>query len=187
MDLELDAIVIEIGGNARQVKGVVASVPDENGKFQLVVGDATVTVLVQDGTKIFGMDGELGPDAIVVDETIVVEGVLIESDEPDQIDGINAALIFIGDVVDDEMLSGKIGVPLDANIATFILMTDSGDLCVQVIEDGIITLVSKGDDGSVSEMGDFSDLAEGQSVEVFGHAGVAGCFQANEVVVDLTG
>jgi hypothetical protein len=186
IDLELDAIVIEIGGNAGQFKGVVASAPDENGKFQLVVGKETVTVLVQDATKIFGIDGVLGPDAIVVDGTIVVEGVVVKSTDPDQSDGINAALIFIGDVVDDQMLRGKIVEPLDADTRSFILATDGGDLCVQLLEEAKVILVSSSDDGSVSEEGDFSDLAPGQSVEVFGHSGVGGCFQANEVVVAVT-
>jgi uncharacterized protein DUF4382 len=186
-DVELDAIVIEIGGTATQTKGVVLSEPDQNGKFQLGVGeDETVTVLVQDGTKIFGVDGERGIDAIVVDLTIVVEGVVVTSDNPEQSDGINAALIFLDDAVAEESLSGKIVEPLDSVNRSFNLATDRGDMCVEVADDAKIIFVSHGDDGSVSEEGDFSDLAPGQSAEVFGYSGVGGCFRANEVVVDLS-
>jgi Domain of unknown function (DUF4382) len=187
MDVELDAVVIEIGDNATQTKGVVLSEPDQNGKFQLGVGeDETVTVLVQDGTRIFGKDGERGIDAIVIDLTIVVEGVVVKSENPDQSDGINAALIFLDDAVAKESLSGKIVEPLDSVNRSFNLATDRGDMCVEVADDAKIILVSHGDDGSVSEEGDFSDLAPGQSAEVFGYSGVGGCFQANEVVVDLS-
>jgi len=187
MDLELDAIVIEIGGNATQTKGVVLSEPDENGKFQMAVGeDETVTVLIQDGTKIFGSDGELGVDAIVVDTTILVEGVIVESGDPETPDGLNAALIFVDDAVADEMLSGNIIDPLAADTMSFGLATDSGDQCVELVEEAEITLVSVSGDGTVNEAGEFSDLAVGQSVEVFGQSGIGGCFQAGEVVVDLT-
>jgi Domain of unknown function (DUF4382) len=186
-DVELDAVVIEIGGTATQTKGVVLSEPDQNGKFQLGVGkDEIVTVLVQDGTKIFGIDGERGIDAIVIDLTIVVEGVVVKSENPDQSDGINAALIFLDDAVAGESLSGKIVEPLDSVNRSFNLATDSGDMCVELADEAKIILVSHGDDGSVSEEGDFSDLAPGQSVEVFGYSGVGGCFQASEVVVEET-
>ena len=187
MDLELDAIVIEIGGNATQTKGVVLSAPDENGKFQMAVGeDETVTVLIQDGTKFFGSDGELGVDAIVVDTTILVEGFIVESGDPETPNGLNAALIFVDDAVADEMLSGNIIDPLAADTMSFGLATDSGDQCVELVEEALITLVSQSADGTMNETGEFSDLAVGQSVEVFGHAGIGGCFQADEGVVDLT-
>jgi len=187
MDLELDAIVIEIGGNAEQIKGVVASEPDENGKFQLIVGEEeTVTVVLQDGTKIFGKDGELGSDSIVMGAKIAVEGVRVESDNPDQSDGFFAALIFVDDAVADESLSGKIVEPLDEASSSFNLATDGGDVCVKLLEEAKITLVSQDGDGTISKEGEFSDLAVGQSVEVFGQSGTGGCFQANEVVVDLS-
>jgi hypothetical protein len=55
-----------------------------------------------------------------------------------------------------------------------------------LVEEAVITLVSESADGTMNEVGEFSDLAVGQSVAVFGHAGIGGCFQAGEVVVDLT-
>jgi len=54
------------------------------------------------------------------------------------------------------------------------------------VEDAVITLVSTSVDGTMNEVGEFGDLAVGQSVEVFGDFGIGGCFQADEVVVDLT-
>ena len=187
MDLELDAIVIEIGGNATQVKGVVLGEPDENGKFQIgVAEDEVMTVLVQDDTKIFGEDGKLGVDAIVVDKTIVVEGVVVESGSPDQPDGINAALIFVDDADDDVSLAGKIIDPLAPETMSFGLATDGGDACVELVEEAKIIIVSQTADGTMNEEGEFSDLAVGQSAEVEGHAGIGGCFQAEELVVDVT-
>jgi Domain of unknown function (DUF4382) len=187
MDLELDAIVIEIGGNATQTRGVVLSVPDENGKFEMAVGEEeNVTVQVQDGTKIFGADGERDIGAIVVGAKILVEGVHVESANPEQNDGIFSALIFVDDRIEHESLGGKIIDPLDANTMSFSLATDSGDRCVELVEEADIILVSQSDDGIVIEHGEFNDLALGQSVKTFGRLGVGGCFQAKEVVVDLT-
>jgi hypothetical protein len=187
MDLELDAIVVEIGGNATQTKGVVVSAPDVNGKFQIVDGTGeTVTVLLQDGTKIFSKDGELSPDAIVVDQTIVVEGVVVPSDDPATADAIYAALIFMDDAVEGEVLLGKIVVPLDPDNESFVLATDVGDLCVKLADEAKIILVLHSDDGTVIEKGEFSDLEAGQKAAVFGHSGVGGCFQTEEVVVEET-
>jgi hypothetical protein len=69
---------------------------------------------------------------------------------------------------------------------SFGLATDSGDKCVELVEEAVITLVSESADGTMNETGEFSDLAVGQSVAVFGHSGIGGCFQAGEVVADLT-
>lgn len=186
VDVQLEALVVEIGGNATQSRGVVLSPPDDNGMFELGIGeDEIVTVFVQEGTKIFGKHGALGIDAIVVDLMLLVEGVVVPSDGPDTNDVINAALIFLDDAKDDEVLSGTIVEPLDADNRSFNLATDDGDVCVVLLEDAKITLVSQGDDGTVNKEGEFSDLELGQSVRVFGHSGTGGCFEANEVVVDL--
>jgi len=192
MDLELDAIVIEIGGNAMHIKGVVASRPDENGQFQLTVdSDQVVIVELQNGTKILGEDGELGPDAIVVGAEIDIEGVVARAETADDPDPIRAALIIIDEQDEDDSLSGTIIEPLvEALISdnrSFNLATDDGDACVDLTDEPKITLVSQSSEGTVNENGEFSDLELEQSVEVFGHSGVGGCFQANEVVVDLTG
>ena len=187
MDLELDAIVIEIGGNASRLKGVVLNPPNENGKFELAVGEGrTTTVQLQDATKIFGQDGPLGPDALATGTTILVEGVVETSSNPDVNDLIWAALVFVNVEDDEESLSGKIVDPIDAVNESFILMTDVGDVCVEVLEEATIILVSQDSEGTISKEGMFSDLEPLQSVIVIGQSGVGGCFQANEVVVDLT-
>jgi hypothetical protein len=188
MDLEIDAIVIEIGGNEQQINGVVVNPPNENGKFELAVGDGqTMTVQLQDGTKIFGADGPLGPEALLTGTTILVEGVVEMSENPDVNDLIWAALIFVDVEHDEESLSGEILDEPDPATRTFRVSADSGDVCVEVAEEAKIILVSQDSDGTVSKEGMFSDLELGQSVVVFGQSGVGGCFQANEVVVDLTG
>jgi hypothetical protein len=65
-------------------------------------------------------------------------------------------------------------------------MTDVGDVCVNLVEEARIFLISQDDTGTVVKEGMFGDLESGQSVEVFGESGVGGCFQASDVVVDLT-
>jgi hypothetical protein len=88
--------------------------------------------------------------------------------------------------VDDEILLGKIMVPLDPVNESFVLATDGGDLCVELADKAHIILVSYSDDATVNEEGEFIDLAAGQTAAVFGHSGVGGCFQANEVIVEET-
>ncbi len=145
-----------------------------------------MTVQVQDGTKIFGADGERDIGAIVPGVKILVEGAHVESANPEQNDGIFAALIFVDDRIEHESLSGEIIDPLDANTMSFSLATDGGDRCVELVEEAEIILVSQSEDGITIEHGEFNDLAVGQSVKAFGNFGVGGCFQAKEVVVDLS-
>jgi len=188
MDFELDALVIEIGGTASQVKGVVVNPPNDNGKFELAVGGGqTMTVQLQDGTKIFGVDGALDPAALLTGTTILVEGVVEMSDNPDVNDLIWAALVFVDVESDEESLSGEITDEPNPDTRSFRVSADSADICVEVAEEAKIILVSQDSDGTISKEGMFSDLELGQSVVVFGQSGVGGCFQANEVVVDLTG
>ena len=185
VDVELDAIVVEIGGNASQVKGVVSSAPDDQGQFRMTIEkDETVVVQLQEGTKVFGHDGELGPDAIVEGISVEVEGVIVKPELESDPNLIRAALIIISDDVTVEKLTGTIAEPVDPENMSFNLATEDGDRCVELTEDAEITLVSQGQDGAVSEMGEFSDLAAGQSAAVMGQFSMGGCFQADEVIVE---
>jgi len=183
-----DAIVIEIGGNADQVKGIVASTPDENGRFDFVVDkDVVVTVQIQEGTKIIGTDGELDRSALVIAQKAEIEGVVVKAAVTGDPDTIRAALILIDDGYYEDKLSGTIATPLDSSNMSFMLSTASGDLCVDLNSDSTITLISETADGTQVKIGTFADLASGQSVAAYGQQGATGCFDASDVVVDLTG
>lgn len=183
-----EAIVIEIGGNASQVKGIVASTPDENDQFDLVVDKGVVVAVeIQEGAKIFGKDGELDQSAIVIAQKIEVEGVIVKAPAEGDLDTIRAALMIIGDGLNDDKLSGTIAPPLDAENMTFVLMAGAGDRCVELNKDALIIFVSQNTDGTEVKIGTFADLADGQSADTYGQQGSGGCFQASEVVIDLTG
>jgi len=183
-----DAIVIEIGGNADQVKGIVASTPDENDQFEIVVDKSlVVTVQIQDGTKFIGKDGALDRNAIVISQEIEVEGVIVEPAVAGDPETVNAALILVDDGLIDDKLSGTIAEPLDSTNMSFNLATGAGDVCVNLNNDSIIILISENAEGTVVKIGTFADLATDQSVDTYGQQNIGGCFVASEVVVDLTG
>jgi len=183
-----DAIVIEIGGNSSQLKGIVASMPDENDQFDLVVDKgAVVSVQLQEGTKIIGPGGELDRSAIVITQKIEVEGVIVEPDVAGEPDLVRAALILVDDGLYDDKLSGTIAPPLEPANMTLTLTTSSGELCVGLDTNSLIIFISENADGTEVKIGTFADLEVDQSADAYGQPGTGGCFQASEVVVDLTG
>lgn len=187
LDVEFDAVVMEVGGNATLIKGIVNTAPDSNGLFQMTpAGGATINVQLQAETKIFGDSGEIGPDAIVVDAEIDVEGVVVEGSGASALDTIRAALVFVDSGFDDELLSGSIAEPIDLVSMSFNVATGTGDFCVETTNGTIITLVSEDGSGIVVTEGEFSDLESGQLVDIYGQPGLGGCFAADEIVVDLT-
>ena len=178
---DLNAIIVE-KGLAEQVKGIVTEVPDAEGLFLMIDrGGVQITVELQPGcTKIFGANGEaLTPDALQVGQGIEVEGVT--SGDPAI---LRAALIVLDD--DDELqeLTGTIAEPIEN--PGFVLATTGGDICVELVEDGIITLIMDG--GAEMMEGSFSDIEAGRTADAYGALstdGVEGCFQASEVVVTV--
>ena len=182
-----DAIVIEIGGNASQVKGIVASTPDENDQFDLVIDKgAVVKVQLQEGTKIIGKDGELDSSALAIAQNIEVEGVIVKPTVAGDPDVIRAALIIIDDGIHDDKLSGTVAPPLESTNMTFTVSTSTGDRCVDLDNESNIILIAEKTDGTEIKIGTFTDLAIDQSVDTYGQQGVGGCFESSEVVVDLT-
>ena len=177
----VEAIIVE-KGDARQIKGIVTAAPEGDSLFLLIDSDGVeITVELQTGfTKIFGPDGaELDSSALQVGQGIEVEGVFDFGGDPEV---LRAALIVLD--ADDELqlLSGTIADPIDD--PGFVLTTTGGDICVQLIDEGVITLIKS--DGSGIQEGTFSDLVAGQPADAYGVLsadGVEGCFQASEVVV----
>lgn len=182
-DVVLEALVLEIGGNAEQVKGRVVSDPTD-GEFLLLAKDGPdLVVELQTGTKYFDANGEIGADAVVITADVEIEGVKPAKVDPDDPDLIRAALVFV-ETDDDEQISGTIIEPLDAAERSFGLTPTEGmDTCVRVDEGADILLVNE----SASEvtMGTIDDLALGQAVDLFGTTAEDSCFEANEVIVDV--
>ena len=181
--ITLNALVVEIGGNAEQLKGRVVSTPVDGSFLMLIDENGDIEVELQTGTKFFDADGELGPDSIVIGADIEVEGARPAKADPADPDVIRAALIFV-EAEEDEQLSGTIIEPLDAATRNFGLTPVAGDdTCVRVDADADILLV----DTAASEVtiGTFDDLALGQFVDLFGVTAIDSCFDANEVIVEV--
>jgi hypothetical protein len=180
-EIILNAALVEIGGNAEQIKGNVVSAPAGDQFLVLRMGGEEITVELQQGTKYYDADGELDASAIVLGTDVEIEGVQPpKADEADP-DLIRAALVFI-EAEEDQQVSGTIIEPLDATTRSFGLTEDvAGDICVRVQEGADILLV----DIAASEvtMATFAELALGQVVDMFGT--MNDCFDANEVIVDV--
>ena len=178
---DLDAIIVEKGA-AQQVKGIVTEIPDAEGLFLVINRDGVdITVELQDGcTKILGPDGEaLTPDALQVGQGIEVEGV--PSGDPSI---LRAALIVLDAEDELQQLSGTIADPVEE--PGFVLATAGNDICVELLDDGTITLIQN--DGAEMMDGTFADVIAGRPADAYGVLstdGVVGCFQASEVVVTI--
>ena len=182
-DIVLNAVVIEIGGNAEQVKANVVTNPVAN-EFLVITEDGmSLTVETQPETKYFDANGAIGAGAIVLGVDVEIEGVKPPKADPMDPDVMRAALVFL-EADADEQISGTISDPLDSATRSFgLMLTGGGDTCVRVDADADILLV----DTAASEvtMGDFDDLSVSQAVELFGVTAVDSCFDANEVIVEV--
>jgi hypothetical protein len=182
-EILLNAMVVEIGGSAEQVSGKVVSKPVD-GQFLLLKNNGTEVIIeIQKGTKIFDESGEIAPESIQVGTNLEVEGVF-----PPQVNNIGpmlmrAALIFI-EAEGDQQLSGTIIAPLDTVARSFGLSTSEGDTCVRVNAQAHILLVDT-DAGEVKK-GNVENLELGQNVDLFGATASDSCFDANEVIVDVS-
>ena len=177
----LNAVVLEIGGNAEQIKGNVVSTPATDQFLVLRVGGEEIVVELQAGTKFYDENGALGAESIVIGADVEVEGVQPAKADPADPDLVRAALVFI-EAEEDDQASGTIIDPLDAVMRSFgLTQTGGGDICVRVNDAVDILLV----DIAASEvtMATFSELAVGQVVDLFGE--MNDCFDANEVIVDV--
>ena len=174
----LNAILLEIGGNAELVSGQVVSDPADD-QFLLLKGDGTnVTVELQAGTLYYDESGLLGREAVVLGADLAVEGVVGTN-------LIRAALVFV-EADEDEQLSGTIAEIPEGSTDSFVLTTDGGDVNVMLVEGADILLV----DVAASEvtMATFADLYVGQVVDLFGadlSTVAERLFNANEVIVDV--
>lgn len=179
----LEAEIVEIGGNAEQVKGGVVSNPVDDTFLVFTNDDMDLVVELQTGTKYFDVDGEINVNAVVIGTNVEIEGVKPAKADPADPDLIRAALVFV-EADDDEQISGTIIDPLDAATRSFgLTLAEGGDTCVRVNTDADIVFVDEA--ASEVTMGSIDDLAVGQTVDLFGMTAVDECFDANEVIVEV--
>lgn len=190
----IDAVVVMQGekGTFRPYKGRVNEGLDAGtGEFTIdldddqgVETDGALLALFQEGTRVFDKQGmPLEPSAIVSDVRGYFEGRLVLSDSDPDV--LRTALIVLDLVpLGDEVLRGEIATLDDRG---FVLMTDTGDRCVEFDDDAEVFLISPDEgDGIRSERGTVADLVAGQSVDVYGDEESDGCFEAETIIVDLT-
>mgnify|MGYP001814060674 FL=1 len=190
----IDAVVVMQGekGTFRPYKGRVNEGLDAGtGEFTIdldddqgVETDGALLALFQEGTRVFDKQGmPLEPSAIASDIRGYFEGRLVLSDSDPDV--LRTALIVLDLVpLGDEVLRGEIATLDDRG---FVLMTDTGDRCVEFDDDAEVFLISPDEgDGIRSERGTVADLVAGQSVDVYGDEESDGCFEAETIIVDLT-
>lgn len=181
-----NAAVLEIGGNAEQVKGNVVSNP-MNDQFLMVVDDnGDLVVELQAGTKYYDASGAIGGDAIVVGVDVEIEGVKPPKTDAADPDLIRAALVFL-EADPDEQASGTIilSTLIETEPESFDLALEDGStVCVRLLDGAEILLVDEAN--SQVTMGTFADLmalTEDPLADLFGNTAVDHCFEANEVIV----
>jgi hypothetical protein len=180
----LNALVVENGGNAEQITGTVASNPAESQFLVLTIDGLDYIVELQSGTKFYDASGPITGDLIALGDRVEVEGVIPAKADPEDPDMIRAALVFL-EANEAEQLSGTIAAgTLDADTRSFELTTDGGPVCVRVAEMASVLLVNTTD--AIVTAGAFADLADDQVVDLFGATAEDACFDADEVIVDVT-
>lgn len=189
---QLNALAVELGAaNAfLRLGGSVGAVDPLTHSFDLLVADGqglgsgtTLKVSLPTGARIFSSRGhELNFNAIIPGREVKVEGVLkLSNNQPD---GLVAAIVFVADSLVDAHLNGSfIGTGLTAN--SFNMSTTSGDRCVRLENTAQVYLIRLTSTGFSGEMGRLTDLTAGQSIEVFGHEAVDGCFVAKDVLAQV--
>lgn len=184
VDVILDALIVEIGGTATQLKGQVVSLPADGSFLVLLMDGMEYEVELQDGTRYFGPDGELTPNDVVIGASVEIEGVILEKASETDPDVIRAALVFV-EAGDEDQLSGTIAEPVDAEAGSFMLSAGTTDRSVQLTEDATVLLVDT--ENSTATAGSAGDLYAGQVADVFGaeDASMTGIFNASEVIIDV--
>ncbi len=176
----LNAVILEIGGNAVQVQGEVVSDVANNEVLLLKKDGNDIVAELQAATRYYDENGARDIDAVTLGAEVEVEGVHPMGD----LGRIRAALVFI-EPEEDEQLIGTIASVPDAATRQFTLQkADMSEQCVEVGAEADILLV----DAALSEvtMGEFADLVQNQVVDIFGATVEGACtFLANEVIVDV--
>lgn len=189
-DLVFIAYVIEIGplGSFLTLSGTIESdvVADEF-DFGIAPGqgfgdDSVVTALLQMGTAIFSKSGyRLDESDIVPDTDAEIDGVFMTDAAGTFLKTALIVLDIEPEIVDE--LSGEITeVDRDARSLT-LLLDDSDEECVDVLEDADVFLIVVEEDVVTSERGSFDDLRAGWRADAYGGFEIGfECFEADTVI-----
>jgi hypothetical protein len=182
----LDAIVVEEGplGTFKRVRGTIdSSVDPATDRFALnlatgqgVTADGPLPVQLYDRSRIFNHDGEeLQRADIEAGREALVDGILAVGTE----DVIRSPLVILraGNGLDEQAFEGTI-----QTVDPLIITVAGGDRCVDA--SGADVFLVDDSDGFSSRRGSPSDLASGQSVSIYGTAGIGGCIIADTVIVE---
>ena len=177
----LNAVVVENFDTAEQISGIVATEPADSQFLVLTVDEQDYIVELQPNTKFYNASGPITVDFVALGDRVEVEGVIPAEADPDV---IRAALVFL-EANMAEQLSGTIAAgTLDTDARSFDLTTALESVCVRVAAEASILLVDT--TGSTVMPGGFGDLADDQVVDLFGATAADACFDADEVIVDVT-
>ena len=185
-DLELVASVIELGeeGTFLTLDGVALSEVDSIDQFDMEVESGqgfvpgtVLTVQLQEGTRIIDRQGnELGEGDIGSGDLVAVDGILDVNE-----DVLFAALVVLDlEAPDETSLSGSVDENPDSECGLSI-STVTGDRSVRA-GNADVFLVSATDTNGGSEPIELADLAEGQSVDIYGGEASDGCFEADTII-----
>ncbi len=195
-DIELDAIVIEMGpaGTFRRLAGVTETDLDPaTDEFDFAIapgqgfgGSSSVTTALQAGTRVFSKTGEeVADDEIVADTAASIDGVLELTTTSSR---LKAALVVLDIEFDAaDAVRGPI-VSTDEATRTLELDVDGKTVCVDVAVDAEIYVVTEHADGATSERATFEDLVVDMVVDAYGPMGTT-CVEATTVIgfVDAPG
>lgn len=193
IDVELAAIVVELGGNSSQLFGRAVTAPVDGEFLMLEAGDeessgSELTVELQDGTRVFDNTTEVDASAIVVGSGIDIEGVLVTAEGETEPSSLLAALMFVMPPELDT-LSGEVAVDsVDTEASTFDLSNEAGITCVELAEGARIVEVNTAT-SVVTTDAVFADVVtDGKLVDAFGTAPVeeGACFIAEELIVETS-
>ena len=185
----LNAVVVENGGTAEQFTGNVATEPDGDRFLILTVQGEDYIVALQPTTKYYDVSGPISADLIAFGDRVEVEGVIApktDPEDPDEQEVIRPALVFLEAY--DEQLNGTIvALTLNPTARSFDLITEALDtVCIRVAPEEEASILLVDTTNSIVTPGDFGDLADDQAVDLFGTTAEDACFDANEVIVDVT-
>lgn len=185
--LVFEAEVVQLG-HPLAVDGMAATEVGPDDRFlialdpgQPIVSDDPVAVLLQDGSKVFTRRGvPLDPSQIQVDDPVRVTGILDLTD-----DEIKAAFVMVDVLsVDQDRIEGIIAADPENGGALLTLLTDMGEVCVEVPDDARVFEVSVDAGQGSAEAIDRSELRKDDRLNVFGTAGElpGDCFVAETVI-----
>jgi len=189
--MNLDVEVVERDALAAYVTlyGSAMSAPDVNAVFDVTLDpgqdatdDPVVDIQLQPGTRVFHSNGdELDASAIAADRKVESSGVLAPSDTDPDTHWAEWVIVSESEPADAlDLLSGFV---LFRELDTVTLFTDTGNLCVRVLPDAEIHVVTESSTGTTSAAGSLTDLVGGREVDLEGTTAGDGCFEAQSVVV----